>query len=44
MNIKNDVNIIKLDDLGRGIGYVDNKIVVSLAIFCNICERGHIKS
>lgn len=27
MNIKNNVDIIKLDDLGRGIGYVNNKII-----------------
>ena len=27
MNIKNNVEIIKIDDLGRGIGYIDNKIV-----------------
>jgi len=27
MNIKNNVEIIKLDDLGRGIGYINNKII-----------------
>ena len=27
MNIKNNIEIIKLDDLGRGIGYVNNKII-----------------
>lgn len=27
MNIKNNIKIEKLDDFGRGIGYVDNKIV-----------------
>ena len=27
MNIKNNIEIVKLDDLGRGIGYIDNKIV-----------------
>lgn len=27
MNIKNNIEIIKIDDLGRGIGYVDNKII-----------------
>ena len=26
MNIKNDIEIVKLDDQGRGIGYVNNKI------------------
>ena len=27
MNIKNNVKVEKLDDFGRGIGYVDNKII-----------------
>jgi len=27
MNTKNNVEIIKLDDLGRGIGYINNKII-----------------
>lgn len=27
MNIKNNIKIEKLDDFGRGIGYVDNKII-----------------
>jgi len=27
MNIKNNVEIIKLDDMGRGIGYINNKII-----------------
>lgn len=27
MNIKNNIEIIKLDDEGRGIGYINNKIV-----------------
>lgn len=27
MNIKNNVEIIRLDDEGRGIGYIDNKII-----------------
>ena len=27
MNIKNNIEILKLDDMGRGIGYVDNKII-----------------
>ena len=26
MNIKNNIEIVKLDDQARGIGYVDNKI------------------
>ena len=29
MNIKNNVKVEKLDDFGRGIGYVDNKIIFS---------------
>ena len=27
MNIRNNVEIIKLDDEGRGIGYINNKII-----------------
>lgn len=27
MNIKNNIKVEKLDDFGRGIGYVDNKII-----------------
>lgn len=27
MNIKNNVEIVRLDDEGRGIGYIDNKII-----------------
>ena len=27
MSIKNNIEIIKLDDMGRGIGYVDDKII-----------------
>lgn len=27
MNIRNNIDIIKLDDEGRGIGYIDNKII-----------------
>ena len=27
MNIKNSVKILRLDDQGRGIGYIDNKII-----------------
>lgn len=27
MNIRNNILVIKLDDFGRGIGYVDNKII-----------------
>ena len=27
MNIKNNIKVEKIDDFGRGIGYVDNKII-----------------
>ena len=27
MNIKNNIEIVRLDDLGRGIGYIDKKVV-----------------
>ena len=44
MNIKNNVNVEKLDDFGRGIGYVDNKIIfISDAMIGEVVDVNIIK-
>lgn len=44
MNIKNNVKVEKLDDFGRGIGYVDNKIIfISDAMIGEVVDVNIIK-
>lgn len=44
MNIKNNIKIEKLDDFGRGIGYVDNKIIfISDAMIGEVVDVNIIK-
>lgn len=44
MNIRNNILVIKLDDFGRGIGYVDNKIIfIKNALPDEIVDVGIVK-
>lgn len=44
MNIKNNIKVEKLDDFGRGIGYVDNKIIfINNAMIGEIVDVNIIK-
>lgn len=44
MNIKNNIKVEKLDDFGRGIGYVDNKIIfINNAMIGEIVDINIIK-